>query len=645
MATKLYVWWGLSSDPPSPWQKVTAYDGKYVRFVSDPTNALTTGGNSTHTHSLGTGHTISNTVDYGQLNSGGAQPRKSWSSQGHNHAIGTIAIASANNEPSYYTVSLISMDLATFFSSHRKLPKDSIVASTSDISGDGLSKIANNKLIKLGSSPASTGGSDSHIHSFTGSLSAYDDTYTYADWGAYEALATADHSHTLAGLSLTSKSSMPARIQTRLFKVTEDYTSKIPANSVMFVDGAITGYTDQLEIISAWNNRMIEAADSNPTDIGSDVHNHGSSVSGNTNTVGGSSTKCKNYAAETDAMSYSHVHAVTINLNTTDVSILPPYVNLVPVKVKSNISPMFTRQQTLTMDTLVQRTVSKSYGMDMILNPSGLSTKTKTYTMDSLFAKTSFFSYHMSMAPLFKKKVDYNMSLRIVSLDAIPKSRVIDTLQDSWIMQYNKLLQTIEASRYGLTLDGASSYDLDRKFGRAFDLPRDPGENDTNYRERIRAYTSSIMGCGAKPVLLSLLNAITLGEDTRIDTYPGLIKVYFDNDRQCDRARERAYAIERVLDTAVAAGVQWQVFFPYVRYTMDLLLHRLNIPKNYYMDTLILKTLSNSYNMDLKLVFQRIKSYNIDALLLKTCSQTYRLDTLLQKRGLTKTFNLDMIIK
>jgi len=85
--------------------------------------------------------------------------------------------------------------------------------------------------------------------------------------------------------------------------------------------------------------------------------------------------------------------------------------------------------------------------------------------------------------------------------------------------------------------------------------------------------------------------------------------------------------------------------FPYVRYTMDLLLHRLNIPKNYYMDTLILKTLSNSYNMDLKLVFQRIKSYNIDALLLKTCSQTYRLDTLLQKRGLTKTFNLDMIIK
>jgi len=90
-------------------------------------------------------------------------------------------------------------------------------------------------------------------------------------------------------------------------------------------------------------------------------------------------------------------------------------------------------------------------------------------------------------------------------------------------------------------------------------------------------------------VLLSLLNAITLGEDTRIDTYPGLIKVYFDNDRQCDRARERAYAIERVLDTAVAAGVQWQVFFPYVRYTMDLLLHRLNIPKNYYMDTLILK--------------------------------------------------------
>jgi len=74
MATKLYVWWGLSSDPPSPWQKVTAYDGKYVRFVSDPTNALTTGGNSTHTHSLGTGHTISNTVDYGQLNSGGLSP-------------------------------------------------------------------------------------------------------------------------------------------------------------------------------------------------------------------------------------------------------------------------------------------------------------------------------------------------------------------------------------------------------------------------------------------------------------------------------------------------------------------------------------------------------------------------------------------
>jgi len=646
MATKLYVWWGSSNDPPSPWAKESNYNGKYVRFVSDPSSALTTGGSATHTHSLGTGHTINNAGDYGNLNSGSAQPRKSWASYGHNHAIGTIAISSADNAPSYYTVSLISMDLATFFSSHRKIPKDSIVASTADISGDGLSKIANNRLIKLGSSPASTGGSNSHSHSFSGSLSSYSDTYTYADWGSYEALATAQHSHALTGLSLESKSSLPARIQTRLFRVTADYTDKIPANAVMFVDGSITGYTDKLEIITAWNNRMIEAADSDPTDVGSDSHNHGSSVSGNTDTVGGSATKCKNYAAETEAMSYGHVHSVTINLSTTDVSLLPPYVNLVPVKVKSDIIPSFTGTKSITMDVLVQKTVSKSYGMGMKLNPSGLSTKTKTYIMDSLLAKKSIVSYRMSLAPLFKKKKDYNMGLRIVLLDVIPRAKVIDVLQDSWIIQYNKLLQTIEASRYGLTLDGASSYDLDRKFGRAFNLPRDPGENDTNYRERIKAYTSSIVGCGTKPVLLSLLNAVTLGENARIDVYPGLIRVYFDNDFQCSQAVVKRDAIEKILNTAVAAGVQWMLYFPYKHYQMDLLLKKLDITKTYSMDSLVQKRgLSGSFSMDLELVFQMIKSYHMDTFILKTCSRAFTLDTLLQKRGATQSFDLKMLLK
>ncbi len=666
-ATKLYAFWELSGNPPSPWYKVLTYNDRFPRSTSNTSSALGTGGNNTHLHSLNSGHTISTTNDLTNIAfTPGTSVLQSYG-VGHNHSIGTVAIAAASNNPSYYTLSLIAIDLYEFVNSQRKLPKGAVVASTASISDAGFSRIssADGKLIKLSDVPGSSYDNTTHVHSFTGSLSYYQSSagQTIAAVAAILYGPIGDtHTHGVSSLSTTSESIMPSRIQTRLYGITADpYTSSVPINTVLFVDGSITGYTNYFETIATWNDRFIESADSDPTQIGSDIHNHGSSTSGASDISDKSWGSGKIYGSSR-AISRNHTHDLVIYIDSTDVDHKPPYVYLAAVRVKASILSQQTKTKTYSMKTILQKKDSpRSYGMDIrlfrpgskyynmgIFMQKGGLTKTinmdiklllqgfKSYDTDIVLKRNDMsISYRMDMAPLFLKGRKYEMGIRLVNIAAIPRYSVINTLQDSYIGQYNKFLQTVEASKVSLKIESAAGYDLERRWGRAFDLPRDPGETDTQYRSRLMSYMSSVVGCGTKSAIKAALNVATGGQKARVDSYPGLIRVNFDSDFQRRAAFERRTTIEKILNFSVAAGIQWILYLPFKDYRMNILLRKERLDKNYNIDMLLeRKGISISYAMDLIICSVRDKSYTMDTLLEKTCSKNYSMFMGLKRIGL-----------
>jgi hypothetical protein len=667
MATNLYAFWKLSGNPPSPWSKVATYDGKYVRSTSNVANALTTGGALTHNHSLGTGHTISTTNDRTDIYSTVGTVIAMSYSAGHNHAIGTVAPSLANNAPAYYDFSLISIGLAEFMTSQKKLPKGAVVASNAAISTTGYSRVTatDGKLIRLGPTPGVNSSTTTHTHGFAGALSDYTSSSNQTRSGALAcSVKSADykHSHGVSALSTSSATLMPARIQTRLYEVTSDpYNLEVPVDSVLFVDGALTGYTDTFETLADWNNRFIESANSIPTQTGSDVHNHGSSVSGTSDDSGLALYNADYSFSGIKAINKPHTHSLSLVLDATDVDHKPSYVYLAAVRVKAAIRALQTFTKTYGMDLLVKQVHTKTYGMDLILFKAGnkyynmdillqkkgltksvsmdiqlMTRGTKSYTADLLIKRMGMsISYQMGMAPLFARRRTYEMGIRIVNPGAIPRYAVIDVLQDSWIAQYNKFMQTVEASRVSLKIETASGYDLERRWGRAFNLPRDPDETDTHYRARLMSYMASVTGCGTKPAIETALNIATGGQAARVDVYPGLIRVNFDSDYQRRAATERRVAIEKILNLSVAAGIQWILYSPYKDYEMGISIRKERLTKDYNLDILLQKrAIGITYAMDIVLCNVRTKTYTVDVMLKKACLKTYRMFMRLKKIGL-----------
>lgn len=656
----LYVWWSLTGNPPAPWQKLSIYDGKYFRCTSAIADALKTGGNSQHNHTLGTGHTIGTTNDLASFATSGSLNIGKSLGTGHNHAIGTIAISPADNTPSYYDLSLISINLDEFMLNQRKLPNGAVVASSTSLSSTGMTRFsaADNKLVKLGPTPGINSSVTIHNHSFSGALSEYQcsNTAFCLSGGTQVSSPTSKHSHGMSTLKLLDQDILPARIQTRAYKVTTSpYLLSIPVGTVLFTDGSYSSYSSYFESLPDWDGRFIELKNANPNQIGSNVHNHGSSISGATDAMTGSIISATGGGAGQGLLA-SHTHNVTIYINASDVDHTPPYVNFIPVKVIREINALAVKTQYYNIDAILKRTRSNSYQIGTTLLLPG----TKAYKVDALLKKKSLFTYsikpqlasrkrqqygndslikrvgtllpyRMGMEPIFYRGKRYSLGLTLIYRDIIPRKSVIDTLLDSWIDQYNKILQKMEAVHGELKLDDATGYDLDRRWGRTFHLPRDPGEDDTSYRERIRAHTVAVMGCGTKDTIRKMLNAVTQGSSTKIDIYPGIIRISFTDPNQEKIAEGRKTAINKILNSAVAAGVKWNIYYTFCRYDIDLLLKKQGILSGYNMDILANKTFYKDFHINTSVQLRGYGAYVMDSLFKKKCSYSIYNDMLLRK--------------
>lgn len=499
----------------------------------------------------------------------------------HTHTT-SVSIGSANNDPPYYTLSLIRIDASVWLSSVRSLPPNAVVASDRAISWNELSRFtpADNRLVKLGS-PGSTGGSSTHNHSFSGTLAAYKSCNT--PYGYTDEPETVDyaycmsHSHTISG-SLSSADLTPSYVRTRLYQVTTQ-TIKVPAGVVCFFDGTPPA---PFSVITGWDNRILSSGDVNPTTGGADSHNHGS--------VGVYSTYYDLYTY--DSYVYcgnepwssvpNHRHYVSFSVSSSDHT--PPYVYLVPAYLTQDVWRYQTYEKSHAGGVALAQRKTKSSDIVMLLIREGYRTlnadlvarriATRLYNMDVRILRGYDASYQsdivlfktlrrilaasmiLNPTPLIRR--EYDAGIRIVNPQLMsPNVTVIDTLLKSYIYEFDKVLRQLQLMHLRHRLDLATGTDLDEEWGKVFQLPRYADEPDDVYQKRLQLHILMILACGTAPGCEEVLGYLVgdPGAVRVVSEWPATARVYFDSDKSVRNADYYRGTLEYLRTKLFAAGV------------------------------------------------------------------------------------------
>jgi len=324
MATKIFVFWKLVADPPSPWTRLTRTN-KYIRLASDTANHVVETGAATHTPSPTAA--IGNNPNYRVWMSGGSQ---GMNQHGHPSPSPWTSIQANNNNPPYYGLDIIYMDLTTWEATERRFPAGAVLVSNGAlVESSELARfsVADGYYI-MNATPASTGGSttpQSHrCQGTTGASGASGSTHCSS--GSY---GEEPQSHTHS-IDLTSGAVFgePRHLITRLYEALIQ-TSKAQQETVIFVDGAVGS---NWEILTGWAGANLKAGNSDPALAGSDTHSQ--SISGNTSDWTGTNNRNSDYQNGSALVYPPHNHPVSASWTDNHV---PLSIQLIPARLKTTL--------------------------------------------------------------------------------------------------------------------------------------------------------------------------------------------------------------------------------------------------------------------------------------------------------------------
>ncbi len=321
--TNLYIFWKESSDPPSPWTRLTRTN-QYLRFSDSTVNHWVDTGATTHNHSntitgYSCGSVNSSTVEI-------ANTSGTYFMDNHtNHAEPTWSITNNNNNPPGYGLDIIYMDLATWEASEKRFPSGAVLMSNGSLVDAELSRFtdADGKYIYHATPGTSVGTSSAQSHTVSGTTgTGGSSSHAYGGTGG-SAANYADHTHSVS-LATTSTYPEPANLVTRLY-YTLKQTSKALAETVVFVDGSVGS---NWEILLSWSGYSLKSGDSDPTTSGTDTH---------TQTFSGASGNYSNARQETWGGSgwYGRLspHGHTISGTLSAASHVPLSKQIVPARL------------------------------------------------------------------------------------------------------------------------------------------------------------------------------------------------------------------------------------------------------------------------------------------------------------------------
>lgn len=310
---------------PSGWSCVSCNPGDdfYQRFIRGEASYGATGGADTHTHTAD-GNTDTSATS-GRSSAGSGIIR------GHTHTA-TPTIGSASNLPVYRQVEVIR---ANDSGTPSTIPSGAIAPFDATVpAGWTRYSAQDGNYIRGELTIGSTGGSNTHSHSISGTTDQGSGVLVAPNTGGTQgAVAADDHTHTFSGTSDTQNNE-PPYITTILGKVSSD--SPAPAGMLAMWDGPISVVWTSLSSSGGpFYQNFMKPASSYGTTGGSATHAHGTSVlatSTPSNTV-------NSRTGGTNTASGTHTHNITIDNFSTE-SNLPPYIDVIIAKLSgSNTAP------------------------------------------------------------------------------------------------------------------------------------------------------------------------------------------------------------------------------------------------------------------------------------------------------------------
>jgi hypothetical protein len=597
MATKLYALYRGLGAPPAPWSRVNTYNDRYIKATDGYASHGVTGGALQHTHGVsawsgysgstsgfgGTGLTVQNN---------------------HNHST-TGGASASNNDPLYYTLSLISCDLVTWEANYRYFPAGCVFLSEILLNWNEVTRLnADNRLLKLGATADQVGGADVDGHTVSIYLAETAlCTNVYYDVGEYPAYiwgSCSYHSHSAD--IYTSRSNKPKRIRTRWYTNPSD-TFYSWEGIICFVDGTPSSNWSVLD--PYWTDAYVESADENANVVGSNTSSHpnlsGSSSiysSGWGYTSGGGWGPCPS----------SHNHGVGCSIS--DANLDPLNVKLRPVRLNTTLNRLSTKENTVALDVLMRMEFDSESAFDVqlkkaqtasmsidLLNRGENEFETSADTVLKMsgegdaaidtILKTQHFTAMYGNVLLSQISQSYYMGVRLIKPYFTPPP-LIHTMFSAFIDQLDKLQQDMQGLTWANQPENSGGHNLDRRFGDGFNIPRWNNESDWSYRKRIITFFSVISGSGTKSLCKFVLDQLIEEPGSSIvePVYPATVRVNFATDAALRKVIENRSLFEYTLEQMLAAGVGYSLYTPLCDYAMAA--HFKGMPELYWsMDTLL----------------------------------------------------------
>lgn len=296
---------------PSGWTCISCNSGDdfYQTFVRGAATYGGTGGAATHTHTASGSVSITGNAAVGKAQSGTV------ATNGHSHTFSPI-ISSSSNLPSYRQLKMIRYNTT---GEPATLPAGVIAVFDNTVPTGWTQYSAQNGYYIRGESTAgTTGGSNTHTHTITGTTGTSTGGNDRQQSGQTQVgVATSTHDHTVSGTSAPA-SNEPSYIEVILGKLD---SAGVADNDMiaMWDDVPATGWNSVSGAGGDLNNRFLKAAATYGSTGGADTHTHS-----DTNITSGVPNQTTSTRSGTSAASSTHTHSVTVSSYSSE-NHLPPY--------------------------------------------------------------------------------------------------------------------------------------------------------------------------------------------------------------------------------------------------------------------------------------------------------------------------------
>lgn len=324
----LLLWDGASV--PTDWSCVSCTSGDpfFQRFVMGSSTGSVTGGSATHTHTA-VGSVLASPDTSTEGGSGTVAP------SGHTHTY-TPTIGSASNLPSYRQLQVIQYQPSA--GEPPTLPAGAIgVFDASVPTGWTRYSVQDGYYVRFENTVGTTGGSNSHTHTISGSTGAAVGTGLASRGGGSQTTAAlSTHTHTVNGAT-PSEAVEPPYIEVILGKLDSDGAA--PNGLItMWSDEAPGGWLDESSTPSdPFFGRFLKASATYGTTGGSATHTHANVTGLSTDPT----TNTTNARTGSSGSSATHVHSVSVtDFSTTNN--LPPYITAVFAK-RQGTDPVYNQ--------------------------------------------------------------------------------------------------------------------------------------------------------------------------------------------------------------------------------------------------------------------------------------------------------------